>query len=137
MIIHVEGFDQNNNFIKKTINTNNKKIKDLGIWAHYDWFKDGIQLDSNYHNWNQNESYEIMFNNHYINLALKINNKNIISPLISKKNTIRELKNILSIKDNIYFKQMKLQDEKTLENYNINNMDCLSVIYNINILSAI
>ncbi len=137
MIIRVEGFDQNNNFIKKTINTNNKKIKDLGNWAHYDWFKDGIQLDSNYDNWEKNESYEIMFNNDYINLILKINNKNFISPLISKKITIRELKNILSIKDNIYFKQMKLQDEKNLQDYNITNMDCLNVIYNNNILAAV
>jgi hypothetical protein len=128
MIIHVEGFDQYNNFINKTITINNQKIKDLGKWAKYFWYKDGIQLDDNYNDWKDNDMYEVMFNNDYININLKINNKNIITPLISKKITIKELKNILSIKDNIYFKQIKLKDEYTLEDYDINNMDILIAI---------
>ena len=130
MIIHVEGFDQNNNLINYNININikNKKIKDLGKWAFYDWYKDGVQLDSEYNNWIENEHYEVIFNNNYINLNLKINNKKIISPLISKKITINELKNILSIKDNIYFKQLKLKDNQTLEHYNIDNMDSLVLL---------
>jgi len=127
MIIHVEGFDQNNNFITTKINLNNKK--DLDKWACYNWYKDGVQLDNNYDDWIDNDTYEIIFNNDYISLLLKINNKNIISPLISKKNTIRELKNILSIKDNIYFNREKLKDNKTIEFYNINNMDKLDCIY--------
>ena len=125
MIIHLEGFDQNNNYINKNIYIHNKKIKDLGKLSYYNWFKDGIQLDNNYNDWKENDNYEVIFNNEYINLSLKVNNKTIMSPLISKKSTIKELKNILSIKDNIYFKQLKLQDNKTLEDYNINNMDSL------------
>lgn len=128
MIIHVEGFDQYNNFINKNITITNQKIKHLGSWAKYYWYKDGIQLDNNYNNWKENDTYEVMFNNDYININLKINNKNIITPLISKKITIKELKNILSIKDNIYFKQIKLKDENTLEDYDINNMDMLIAI---------
>jgi hypothetical protein len=128
MIIHVEGFDQYNNFINTNIKITNQKIKDLGKWASYYWYKDGIQLDTNYNDWKDNDNYEIMFNNDYITINLKINNKNIITPLISKKITIRELKNILSIKDNIYFKQIKLKDEHTLEYYDINNMDMLNAI---------
>lgn len=136
MIIQVEGFDQNNNFITTKMNLHNK-IKDLGKWANYIWYKDGIQLDNNYDDWKDNDTYEIIFNNDYISLLLKINNKDSISPLISKKNTIRELKNILSIKDNIYFKHNKLKDNKTLEYYNINNMDMLIVISNRSIYATI
>ncbi len=128
MIIHIEGFDQNNNLINSNINIKNKKIKDLGKWAFYDWYKDGIQLDNDYQDWKENDNYEVIFNNNYIYLNLKINNKNITSPLVSKKITINELKNILSIKDNIYFKQIKLKDNQTLEHYNINNMDSLVLL---------
>ncbi len=130
MIIQIEGFDQNNNLINSNINIKNKKIKDLGKWAFYDWYKDGIQLDNEYHDWKENEHYEVIFNNNYINLNLTINNKNIISPLVSKNITVSELKNILSIKDNIYFKQIKLKDNQTLEDYNINNMDSLVLLPN-------
>ncbi len=128
MIIHIEGFDQNNNLINSNINIKNKKIKDLGKWAFYDWYKDGVQLDKYFNDWEENEHYEVIFNNNYINLNLKINNKNIISPLVSKNITVSELKNILSIKDNIYFKQIKLKDNQTLDDYNINNMDSLVLL---------
>ena len=138
MIIHIEGFDQNNNFINKKINPGTKKIKELQQWKHYDWYKDGIQLSTDYDDWIDNENYEVIYNYEYINLYIKINNnhKIIMTPLICRKSTIEELKNILSIKDNIYFKQIKLNDCKTLEYYNINNMDSLSInMYN-NIYSS-
>ena len=136
MIVNIEGFNQNNDFINLNINTENKKIKQLGEWAHYDWFKNGIQLSRDYNNWKENEDYEVIFNNDYINLYIKINNKIIMTPLLSKNSIIKELKNILSIKDNIYFKHNKLQDNNTLEDYNINNMDLLLVINNHNIYSS-
>ena len=128
MIIHVEGFDQYNNFINKYITIYNQQIKDLGKLAKFFWYKNGIQLDSNYNDWKDNDNYEVIFNNEYISINIKINNKNIITPLISKKITVKELKNILSLKDNIYFKQIKLKDEHTLEDYTINNMDMLNAI---------
>jgi hypothetical protein len=127
MIIHVEGFDQNNNFINLTINPQNKKIKHLGNFANYTWFKDGIQLSDNYNDWKDTEHYEVIFNNYYINLYIKINNKTIMTPLINRNTTIKDLKNILSIKDNIYFKQIKLKDNYTLEYYDINNLDSLNL----------
>ena len=140
MIIHIEGFDQNNNFINKKINPGTKKIKELQQWKHYDWYKDGIQLSTDYNDWIDNDNYEVIYNYEYINLYIKINNNHkiniIMTPLICRKSTIEELKNILSIKDNIYFKQIKLNDCKTLEYYNINNMDSLSInMYN-NIYSS-
>ena len=127
MIIHVEGFDQNNNFINLIFNPQNKKIKHLGNFSYYTWFKDGMQLNDNYNDWEDNENYEVIFNNYFINLYIKINNKTIMTPLINRNNTIKELKNILSIKDNIYFKQIKLKDNNTLEYYDINNLDSLNL----------
>ncbi len=127
MIIHIEGFDQNNDYISKKINVHSLMIKQLGHFSHYDWFKDGIQLESNFNNWEENTNYEIIFNNDYINIYIKNNNKLLLSPYISKNITISELKNILSIKDNIYFQRTKLNDDKTLEFYNIDNKNVLDV----------
>jgi hypothetical protein len=127
MIINIEGFDENNNFFNVIINPKNKKIKHLGIFSQYIWFKNGVQLNNDYNDWEDNENYEVIFNNEYINLYIKINNNSIMTPLISKNITIKELKNILSIKDNIYFNQIKLKDNYTLEYYDINNLDSLNL----------
>jgi hypothetical protein len=129
MIIHIEGFDQNNNFITETIKTHSPLIKDLGEFSFYNWYKDGTPLNPDADVLEDNESYEIMFNKENINLCIQNKNKTIITPLVSKNITIGELKNILSIKDNIYFNREKLKDNKTIEYYNINNMDKLICIY--------
>jgi hypothetical protein len=127
MIVHIEGFDKNNNFINKTINTHSLCIKDMGKWALYNWFKNGEELIPDYNMWEEGGEYQVLFNNNYINILIKFkNNKSIISPFIYKDITIRELKDILSIKDNIYFDNIKLKDNKTLSYYNINHMDSLN-----------
>ncbi len=136
MIIHVEGFDQNNNYISKSLDTKGRMIKNLGKWACYDWFKDGIHISPSYNNWKDNDTYEIIFNHDYINLYIMINNKNIITPLINRNSTIEELKDILSIKDNIYFDKVKLKNDRTLESYNINNMDKLMCNYELVVASC-
>ncbi len=125
MIIHIEGFDKNNNFINKTINTHSLPIKDLGKWSYYNWFKNGVELMPDYNEWVEGDNYEVLFNNNYINICIQFKNKNIITPFIYKDITIRELKDILSIKDNIYFDNVKLKDSKMLSYYNINHMDSL------------
>jgi hypothetical protein len=126
MIIHIEGFDKNNNFINKTINAHSLCIKDMGKWAFYTWFKNGEELMADFNDWKEGEIYEVLFNNNYINIIIKFNNnKHITTPLIYQDITIRELKDILSIKDNIYFYNVKLKDNRTLSSYNINNMDSL------------
>jgi hypothetical protein len=131
MIIHMEGFDQNNNYINTTLNVGCKMIKDLGCWSCYNWYDDGIELDYNFNDWNENTTYQIMFNQEYINLIININHSKKISPLISKNSTIGEVKDILSIKDNIYFNKKNLKNNKTLNYYNISNMDLLNVHNNI------
>jgi hypothetical protein len=131
MIIHIEGFDQTNNYINTTLNVGNKMIKELGAWSFYNWYDDGIELDSEFNEWEHNVTYQIMFNQEYINLIININNSKKITPLISRNSTIGDLKDILSIKDNIYFNKINLKNNKTLNYYNINNMDLLNVHTNI------
>ncbi len=129
MIVHIEGFDQDNNFIIDTINTNSPLIKDTGMFSYYTWYKNGNELNPNEDILEDNQNYEIIFNKDTINLYIQHNNRIIITPLVSKNLTIGELKNILSIKDNIYFNRIKLKDNKTISSYNINNMDKLSCVY--------
>ncbi len=131
MIIHIEGFDQTNNYINTTLNVGNKMIKELGAWSFYNWYDDGIELDSEFNEWEIDVTYQIMFNQEYINLIININNSKKITPLISRNSTIGDLKDILSIKDNIYFNKINLKNNKTLNYYNINNMDLLNVHTNI------
>ncbi len=122
----MEGFDQTNNYINITLNVGCKMIKDLGVWSYYNWYDDGVELDSEFNDWNENNIYQIMFNKEYINIIININNSKKITPLISKSSTIGELKDMLFIKNNIYFKKINLKDNKTLKYYNINNMDVLN-----------
>lgn len=131
MIIHIEGFDQTNNYINTILNVGNKMIKELGVWSFYNWYDDGIELDSEFNEWENEVTYQIMFNQEYINLIININNSKKITPLISRNSTIGDLKDILSIKDNIYFNKVNLKNNKTLNYYNINNMDLLNVHKNI------
>jgi hypothetical protein len=126
----MEGFDQTNNYINTTLNVGCKMIKDLGSWSFFTWYDDGIELDSEFNEWAENITYQIMFNQEYINLIININNSKKITPLISRNSTIDDLKDILSIKDNIYFNKINLKNNKTLNYYNINNMDLLSVRMN-------
>lgn len=69
-----------------------------------------------------------VYDNDDISFKINLNNKKITSPFLSKNLTIKEVKDILSIKDNIYFKNIKLFDNKTLNYYKINNSSELNVI---------
>jgi hypothetical protein len=126
MNIHIEGFDQNNNYIFNTLQIDSPLIKDTGMFSFYDWYKDGEQLNPYEDILEDNQTYEVIYNKENINLTIQINNKKFITPLINKNIKIKELKNILSIKDNIYFNKIKLNDNRTLDSYNINNMDRLN-----------
>ena len=69
----------------------------------------------------------------------KFQEMNIISPLVSSDIKVKDLKDILSIKDNIYFHNIKMNENKTLKNYNINNMDtlvCGSQVYAVVVAGA-
>jgi hypothetical protein len=121
MIIHIEGFDKNNKYFKKSIDINN-----ITDYKYFDWFLNGKKLSSDYNDWQEDTIYTVMYNKQYIQLYIDQPNKTIITPLVSSTMTIGDLKNILSIKDTIYFNKIKLNDNKTIKSYNINNMDHLN-----------
>jgi len=125
MNIHIEGFDINNNYFNLYINPKNTKIKYLNNWNNYEWYLDNELLSPYYNNWKQGITYQLVYNSNYINVIINKNNKTIISPLIDKNTTIRELKDILSIKDNIYFHRILLQDDMSISDYNMDNMDTI------------
>ena len=69
--------------------------------------------------------YTVYFSNNLINLKIKNKNKIIKLPYLSKSLTIKELKNILSIKDNIYLNNINLLNNKKLSDYQIKSNDIL------------
>lgn len=120
MIIHIEGYDINNKYFKKT-------ISNVNDYKHYNWFLNGTKLDNNYNDWREDVIYTVMYNKQYIQLQINQSNNTVTTPLVSSTMTIGDLKNILSIKDTIYFNKIKLNDLKTIKSYNINNMDHLMI----------
>lgn len=120
MIIHIEGYDINNKYFKKT-------ISNVNDYKHYNWFLNGTKLDNNYNDWREDVIYTVMYNKQYIQLQINQSNNIVTTPLVSSTMTIGDLKNILSIKDTIYFNKIKLNDLKTIKSYNINNMDHLMI----------
>ena len=130
MIIHIEGFNHKNEYFEQDISIKNEPLYMLTEWSDYDWFQDGNELDCMFCEWAKDTTYTLYYNtNKYIRLRLVRYNKfqelNIISPLVSSDIKVKELKDILSIKDNIYFHNIKMNENKTLKHYNINNMDTL------------
>lgn len=78
--------------------------------------------------------YTVYFSNNHINLKIKNKNKIIKLPYLSKSLTIKELKNILSIKDNIYLNNINLLNNKKLSDYQIKSNDILTLsIDNLNL----
>lgn len=130
MIIHIEGFNNKNEYFEQDININNEPLYMLHEWYNYDWFQDGNELDYMFCDWSKDIIYTLYYNkNKYIRLRIirytHFNEIVNITPLISSEIKIKDLKNILSIKDNIYFHNIKINNNKTLKHYNINNMDTL------------
>jgi len=144
MIIHIEGFNHKNEYFEQEISINNTPIYMLTEWSDYDWFQDGNELDCMFCEWSKDTTYTLYYNkNKYIRLRLVRYNKfqemSIISPLVSSDIKLKDLKDILSIKDNIYFHNIKMNENKTLKHYNINNMDtlvCGSQVYAVAVAGA-
>ena len=67
------------------------------------------------------------FDTNYISLKINIGNNILNIPLIKNKVKVKELKNILSIKDNIYLNNKILNENYTLEYYNIKNNFILDI----------
>jgi len=66
-------------------------------------------------------------NKNMIYLRIYKNNKIIITPFLPYNLTIKELKLLLFIKENIYFNNINLNNNNTIQFYNLKNNNLLSI----------
>jgi len=111
---------------------NEIEIKYLVQISNQEWFFNDKNINSSFNLISGN--YTVYFSVNYISLT--INNKNKITklPFLSPKLKIQELKNILSIKDNIYLNNELLLNNKKISDYNISSNDILKVKNNFQII---
>jgi hypothetical protein len=93
-----------------------------------DWFFENNRIDSNFKL--KDGNYIVSNFNNYISLLVNYNNKIINLPHISKKILVNDLKNILSTKENIYFNDIPLNNNKKLLDYKITSNDILKIYSN-------
>lgn len=93
-----------------------------------DWFFENKRINSNFKL--KDGNYIVSNFNNYISLLINYNNKIINLPHISKKILINDLKNILSTKENIYFNDIPLNNNKKLLDYKITSEDILKIYNN-------
>ena len=131
MIIHIEVISEN---IYDNIILKGESFYDIQnqIYCRYmtsldnqEWYFNDNFIDSTFKL--EQGNYTVYFFGDYISLT--INNKNKIKtlPYLSTDLKICELKNILSIKDNIYLNNQMLISNKKLSDYNIKSNDILNI----------
>lgn len=138
MIVHIEVISKNiyNNIILKGNNfydiQNQIYCKYLISINNQEWyFKDDI-IDSSFKL--KKGNYTVYFYCDYISIIINNKNKFIKLPQLSTNLKINELKDILSIKDNIYLNNEMLIDNKKLSDYNISSKDILKIKNNFQII---
>jgi hypothetical protein len=132
MIIKFNIF-QNNNINDLIINTYKYTVKDLikylELVYNYDIetiYENNNKLLDNFNKWNDSKKYTIITkNNDYINIKIKLNDSFINLPKLEINTKVIDIKNILSIKDDIFYMNIKLNDNKTLLYYKIKNNSTL------------
>jgi hypothetical protein len=126
MKICVEIFMEDNSFVKKTFTVTNEPLislkekifEELKINIYYqEWYLDGEILNDDFNDWKKG-NYILFINNDIIEIKFLINN-NITNIYVNKNTTVKELKNILSLNDNIYIRNILLDDNQPISNYNI------------------
>ena len=136
MKISVEVLTEDNSFNIYQFDITDKILLDIMIQlanlinvpiSNQVWYLDGKVMASTFSNWKKDDEYSMYAKKEYITLFINIKNKLITTPQIPVDMKIKELRNILSIKDNIYFRNIKLLDNKTFKYYNIGDKNKLSI----------
>jgi hypothetical protein len=124
MNISIEIIMEDNSFVNKNIIVTNEQLILLknNIFIEFnipiekqEWYLNGNILSDNFNNWIRGD-YVLFINNDIIEIKFLINN-NINNIFINKYITVKELKNILSIKDNIYIRNYLLEDNFIIDNF--------------------
>lgn len=105
-----------NNISKKY----NKSTKYINI------YQDDKLLKKTFNNWDNKYNYVIFIDNSFINIIIKHKNKVIRLPQLDLDTKIGEIKNILSIEEDIFFRNIKLENKNTLSSYKISNNNILT-----------
>jgi hypothetical protein len=128
-------FFYDNNFIDFTLNVGNKDCQDIINYISNKYnksnkciniYEDANLLKNSFNNWNNNCNYIIFIDNHFINIIIKFKNKIIKLPQLELNTKIEDIKNIISIEGDIFFKNNILDNENTLSFYKINNNNILT-----------
>lgn len=98
----------------------NKSTKYINI------YQDDKLLKKTFNNWDNKYNYVIFIDNSFINIIIRNNNKVIRLPQLDLDTKIGEIKNILSIKEDIFFRNIKLENKNTLSSYKISNNNILT-----------
>lgn len=98
----------------------NKSTKYINI------YQDDKMLKKTFNNWDNKYNYVIFIDNSFINIIIKHRNKVIRLPQLDLDTKIGEIKNILSIEEDIFFRKIKLENKNTLSSYKISNNNILT-----------
>lgn len=83
-------------------------------------------LKKSFNNWNYEFNYIVVINKCFVNIIIKYKSKIIKLPQLEITTRISDIKNILSIEGDIFFKNKKLNNKATLEFYKIKNNNVLT-----------
>lgn len=132
-------FFYDNNFINIDLNVLNKKCKDIINYISNEYnksikniniFENNNLLKISFDNWNNKNNYIIFidnnFINNFINIIIKYKTKTIKLPQLELSTKVSDIKNILSIKGDIFFNNKKLNNKNSLMFYKINNNNILT-----------
>ena len=130
-----ENFFYSNNYnVLTLIELKNKIAEEYYVLSdNQEWYFNEKQINNNFTLISGNYTLYLLSKN-YISLKMQLKNKIIKLPFISEELKISELKDILSIKDNIYLNTIKLCDEKKIGDYDINNNILLVKSFSINLI---
>lgn len=130
MIISVIMLTENNLFKKIKFNVENKnlyylQVKIFNIFKipikNQIWYENNNEINYTFNKWNQKDKYNMFIKKNLISFYIKTKNKIIQTPQISTDTKIKDLRNILLINDLLLYKNNILQDNKTLDYYNLSD----------------
>lgn len=128
-------FFYDDNFILINVNVFKKCCKDVinqiskkynKIPKYINIYENNNLLKDTFNQWNNNHSYIIFIDKNFINIIIKNKTKILRLPQLEINTKIGEIKNILSIKEDIFLKNKKLDNKNTLLYYKISDNTILT-----------
>lgn len=125
MKISLEIIDGDNSFVNKQFEVTDEFLLDIKCMLatvmnisieSQTWYLDGDIIDDYYNEWCDKE-YLVIIENMMMELKIIYNNKHT-NIIVHENITVKELKNILSLNDNIYHRNIMLDDDTILNKIN-------------------